>query len=235
MTKKALITGSSSGIGAEIASVLCNAGFDVFITGRNKEKLDKVFEKINPKGMDICDLREKESYKNLFNKALEVLGDIDVLVNNAGEYLWSPIEKIPEDKISEIIKLNLEIPCKLIKEAVPSMKNNKWGRIINIGSISGAVGEANAAIYSASKAGLSGLTKALALELAEYNITANIINPGWVKTPMSEGFEEEIECIPQKRFIHPNEVANLVKYLCSEEARGITGQNLNICAGLSLG
>ena len=123
------------------------------------------------------------------------------------------------------------------------MKEKRWGRIINIGSISGVMGEAHASLYSSSKAGLLGLTKALALELAEYNITVNTINPGWVDTDLgnesveeSEFSKEElIDCIPQRRFVQPEEVAGLCKYLISEEAKGITGQGINLCAGLSVG
>ena len=123
------------------------------------------------------------------------------------------------------------------------MKEQKSGRIINIGSISGVMGEAYASLYSSSKAGLLGLTKSLALELAEYNITVNTINPGWVDTELggksieeSEFTKEEIlDCIPQKRFVKPEEVAKLCKYLISDDARGITGQGINLCAGLSVG
>ena len=123
------------------------------------------------------------------------------------------------------------------------MKENKWGRIINIGSISGVMGEAYASVYSSSKAGLIGLTKALALELAEFNVTVNTINPGWVETELgmnsiedSEFSKDEIiECIPQKRFVKPEEVAKLCKYLISDDAKGITGQSINLCAGLSVG
>ena len=145
--------------------------------------------------------------------------------------------------IQRIYQTNLISPAYLISKAIPSMKSNKWGRIINIGSISGVMGEAYASLYSSSKAGLIGLTKALALELAEYNITVNTINPGWVETELgmnsideSEFSKEEIiECIPQKRFVKPQEVAKLCKYLISEDAKGITGQSINLCAGLSVG
>jgi NAD(P)-dependent dehydrogenase (short-subunit alcohol dehydrogenase family) len=123
------------------------------------------------------------------------------------------------------------------------MKKQKFGRIINIGSISGVLGEANASIYSASKSGLIGMSKSLALELAEFGITVNTINPGWVDTDMgnasaNEGEftkEELIECIPQKRFVSPTEVAGMVKYLISDEAKGVTGQAINLCAGLTCG
>ena len=121
------------------------------------------------------------------------------------------------------------------------MKQNMWGRIVNIGSISGAVGEANASLYSATKSALSGLTKSLALELAQYNITINQINPGWVDTNLSESAlneeekKETTEIIPQRRFIEPIEIAKLCKYLVSQDAKGLTGQSIKLCAGLSCG
>ena len=146
-------------------------------------------------------------------------------------------------QIEHIIKVNFEAPLYLISKAVPYMKTKKWGRIVNIGSISGIMGEANASLYSATKSGLFGATKALALELAEYGITVNTINPGWVDTEMGNLSAEEgeftkdeiVECIPQRRFVAPDEVANMVKYLISEEAKGVTGQAINICAGLTCG
>ena len=169
--------------------------------------------------------------------------NIDVLVNNAGEYIYSGLESMNIADIQRLYQTNLIAPAYLISKAIPYMKSQKWGRIINIGSISGVMGEAYASIYSSSKAGLLGLTKALALELAEYNITVNTINPGWVETELgmksiedSEFSKDEIlDTIPQKRFVRPEEVAKLCKYLISEDAKSITGQSINICAGLSVG
>ena len=130
-----------------------------------------------------------------------------------------------------------------MNRAAKHMKEAKFGRIINIGSISGVMGEAHASLYSSTKAGLIGLAKATGLELAEHGITVNTINPGWVDTELgnssiedSEFSQDEIiSCIPQRRFVKPEEVAGLVKYLISEEAKGITGQSINLCAGLSVG
>ena len=147
------------------------------------------------------------------------------------------------EDIVRVFQTDLIAPAYLISKALPHMKGQRWGRIINIGSISGVMGEAYASIYSASKAGLIGLTKALALELAEYEITVNTINPGWVETELgmnsiedSEFSKDEIiDTIPQKRFVKPEEVAKLCKYLISEDAKGITGQSINLCAGLSVG
>ena len=166
-----------------------------------------------------------------------------MLINNAGEYIYSSAEELVLKDIERLIRVNLEAPLYLISKAVPYMKAQGFGRIVNIGSISGVMGEAGASIYSASKSGLIGMSKALALELAEFGITVNTINPGWVDTEMGnssledEGFtkEEVLDCIPQKRFVSPYEVAGMVKYLVSEDAKGVTGQSINLCAGLSVG
>ena len=184
----------------------------------------------------------------MFSKPFQI-GDyieanrIDILINNAGEYIYSHIEEIGINEIEHITRTNLEAPMYLISRAVHHMKKQKWGRIINIGSISGVRGEAGASLYSATKSGLIGATKALALELAEYGITVNTINPGWVDTDMgntsaNEGDfskEEIVECIPQRRFVQPSEITGMVKYLISDEAKGVTGQSINLCAGLTCG
>ena len=234
MKKKVLITGASKGIGESIARTLAGLDFEIFITGRDESRLQKISTEINAKYISI-DLLEVQSCEKLVSE----IGDIDILINNAGDYVWSEIEKTTDENIERIFKLNLQIPYKLISLAVSNMKNQRWGRIINIGSISGAVGEANASLYSASKSGLIGMTKALALELAEFGITANVINPGWVKTDLVENaglnLDDEIACVPQRRFIHPEEIAKMVEYLISDSAKGLTGQSLNLCAGLSLG
>ena len=181
---------------------------------------------------------------------MQKLGDyiennnIDVLINNAGEYIETPMtEVINLDELEHCTRLNLEAPLYLISRAVPYMKENGFGRIVNIGSISGVMGEAYASVYSATKSGLIGGTKAIALELAEYGITVNTINPGWVETDLGnesiqngEFTKDEITaCIPQKRFISPIEIADLVRYMISKEAKGFTGQSVNLCAGLSVG
>ena len=123
------------------------------------------------------------------------------------------------------------------------MKKKKWGRIINIGSISGVIGEANASLYSLTKSAFLGMTKSLALELAADGITVNTINPGWVDTEMAEtsvndsafSYEENLETIPQRRYIDPDEIASLVRYLISDDSKGLTGQAISLCAGLSCG
>lgn len=231
-----LVTGASRGIGKAIAKSLQNYG-NVFVTARTEEKLKEFGE-----GMYfVCDLSKEEDLIKLGDFIQEK--KIDILVNNAGDYIYCGIEDTEISKLNEMLSINLKAPIYLMHSAVPHMKANKFGRIINVGSISGVMGEAYASMYSATKAGLIGLSKATGLELAEFGITVNTINPGWVDTELgkssiedSDFSEEEIlESIPQRRFVKPEEIAGLVKYLISEEAKGITGQSINICAGLSVG
>lgn len=229
-----LVTGATKGIGRKIAEELKPCG-NIFVTGRNEE----VLKSLGAKDYCICDLAQKPEIAGDFIEK----NNINILVNNAGEYIYGAIENAKIEDIERIHRTNLIAPAYLISRAVPYMKSQKFGRIINIGSISGVMGEANAGLYSSSKAGLLGLTKALALELAQFNITVNTINPGWVDTNLGNDSieqsdftkEEIIDCIPQRRFVTPEEIAKLAKYLISDDARGITGQGINLCAGLSVG
>ena len=236
-----LITGASRGIGKQIAIGLINEGHNLFLTSRNAEALIKTADEIGAKNYFVCDFTNQESLESLASFIKE--NAIDVLINNAGDYIYGGIEEMDYEKISKLFTTNLLAPTYLCSIASKIMKENKWGRIVNIGSISGVMGEAYASLYSSSKSGLIGLTKALALELAQDNITVNTINPGWVETEMGlksieeSDFsqEETLESIPQKRFVEPKEIERLINYLISDDARGITGQSINQCAGLSLG
>ncbi len=231
---KILVTGGSKGIGKAIIEELNSIG-DVYAVARNEELL----KQLNIAGYFVCDLSVD------CNKLCSYINEMkfDIIVNNAGEYIYGGIETMTDEQICHIYETNLLAPVRIISSGVKYMKEQGFGRIINIGSISGVMGEAYASLYSSTKSGLIGLSKALALELAEYNITVNTINPGWVETELGNDSVEEsdftkeeiIECIPQKRFVKPEEVAKLVKYLVSEDAKGITGQSINICAGLSVG
>ena len=230
-----LVTGATRGIGKAIADEV-KEGNNVFTSGRNEDLL-KCYE-----NYCVADLATIEGMIKLGEYIQE--NKIDVLINNAGEYLYIPaIEGFDIEKLEHITRLNFEAPLYLISKAVPYMKEYGFGRIINIGSISGVMGEACASAYSATKSALIGMTKALALELASDNITVNTINPGWVDTELGEDSinssdfskYEIIECVPQKRFVEPYEIAEMVKYLISEQAKGVTGQSINICAGLSVG
>lgn len=231
-----LVTGASKGIGKVIAQELKGLG-KIYVTARNEQAL----KELKPAGYILCDLSNEYEMSKLGDFIAE--NKIDILINNAGEYIYSEIDKTKVNKLNHILAVNLKAPIYLTSRAVPYMKEKNFGRIINIGSISGVMGEANASLYSATKSGLIGFTKATALELAQYGITINTINPGWVDTELgkdsineSEFSQEEIlDCIPQKRFVEPKEIAGMVKYLISDNAKGVTGQSINICAGLSVG
>lgn len=237
MNKNVLVTGASKGIGKCISEELANSGYNVFVSARN----EKALKNTKFKAYCVCDLEKSTDLEKLSQFVKD--NDIDILINNAGTYIYNPIENMDYSHIFEIFKINSIAPSYLISKVVPNMKLKNWGRIVNIGSISGVMGEAYASLYSATKASLNGLTKALALELAQDNITVNTINPGWVDTELGNNSIEDsdfskdeiIDCIPQRRFVEPIEVANLVKYLISDEAKGLTGQSINLCAGLSVG
>ncbi len=241
--KTVLVTGASRGIGRAAASVLCREGYNVFICARNREFLEKTAEDIKAQGCFAIDLTTDGACKKIIDEIVKSAGSIDILVNNAGDYVYSPVENTEDSDIDRLLNLNIKVPYLLSKYAVRYMKKNNWGRIINIGSISGVVGEANASLYSMTKSSFIGLTKALGLELAEYNITVNTVNPGWVQTELAHdaveqsdfSYEEELDMIPQKRFIQPDEIAQLVKYLASDDAKGMTAQCISLCAGLSAG
>lgn len=241
--KVVLVTGASKGIGKAAAKVLCDEGCKVFICARNKELLEITAQEINVTGFFAADLTKEEDCKLVIENIIKSEGRLDILVNNAGGYVYAPVEKTEVADIDNLINLNVKAPFLLSKYAVKYMKQHKWGRIINIGSISGVVGEANASLYSMTKSAFIGFTKALALELAEYNITVNTINPGWVETELAQNavdesdftYQEELDMIPQKRFIQPEEIANFIKYLVSDESKGMTAQSISLCAGLSAG
>ena len=225
-----LVTGATKGIGEVIAN---NLDGKIYAVGRIIEKLKQY------KNYFVCD----------FSKDIESLGEyiadnkIDVVVNNAGEYIYKEADLLNLADINRLTKINLIAPIYIVSQALPYMKTQKWGRIINIGSISGVMGEAGANVYSATKSGLIGFTRATALEVAQYGITINTINPGWVNTDLGTSSIEDsnfskdeiVECIPQRRFVEPKEIAGMVKYLISQEAKGVTGQSINLCAGLSVG
>lgn len=234
-----LITGASKGIGLVLAKHFAKKNFNVFVTARSIKALENLSKIPNIKGFYPCDLTKDCLF--LYQEAKKALGNIDILINNAGAYICAEIEKTTDEDIKNLIKLNIEAPYKLSRLVIPDMKKQNFGRIINIGSISGIVGEAYATLYSMTKSSFIGFSKALALETAQYGITINTIHPGWVDTSLLHNgnmtFEDNelIETIPQRRFIEPSEIASLAEYLASPEAKGLTGQSINLCAGISMG
>lgn len=256
MTKTAFITGASRGIGRAIAEKLAQDGFDLALFARSEDLLSKLESDLSGFGIKAqsfpIDVSVPETFIGALTKAKQALGTPSILINNAGVYYTQSVEGHSIELFRDVLETNLTSALNACQFVISGMKSEGWGRIINISSISGKVGEAHGSAYSASKFGLIGLTQSLALEVAEFGVTVNAVCPGWVATEMARtqlndekwcalnslevSQSEEIArlSVPQKRLIQPEEVAHLVSFLCSENARGITGQSINICGGLSL-
>ncbi len=236
--KTALVTGAGSGIGKAIATAFANEGANVLVNDLT-EAGRAVADDIG--GTFIkADLSDREAVVALARHALEACGRIDILVNNAGFQHVAPVEEFPEETWVKMIQVMLIAAFQLTKHLVPAMKQNKWGRIINMSSLHGIVASPYKSAYIAAKHGLIGLTKTVALELGEFGITANAICPAYVRTPIVDnqirdqaaahgiGEDEVIEKIMLepaaiKRLIQPEEVADLALFLASDKASAITG------------
>jgi len=254
--KTVLVTGASRGIGRAIALSLAARGAKLAISARRELPLHSVKKEIEDGGatckMVACDLTNEDEIRRGFEEVSAALGKIDVLINNAGMITVQSTDETSDQAWNEILKVNLGAALTLSELALKDMTGSGWGRIINISSISGSIGEAFAIAYAVSKAALNGVTSSLALEAARFGVTVNAICPGWVDTDMAReqltnekwckltgiSLEDSIETArlssPQERFIQPEEVADLVSFLCSNRAKSITGQCITVCGGLSL-
>ena len=252
--RHALVTGSTSGIGLAIARALAKEGADVVINGfgdaaaieAERVKIEKDFGvKAFYNGADMS---KGPEIRAMIADAQGNMGSLDILVNNAGIQFVSPIEDFPPEKWDAIIAINLTAAFHAIRAAVPGMKAQKWGRIINTASAHSLVASPFKSAYVAAKHGLAGLTKTVALELATFGVTANCISPGYVWTPLVErqvpdtmkarGMTREqvisdvmLAAQPTKDFVTVDQVASLAVYLCSDAAAQITGANLSIDGG----
>ncbi len=239
--KVAIITGASRGIGEAIATQLSICGANIILTARNIEGLNAVKDSINAQGRlaeaIVSDVSSMSSLEELSANAINKFGRIDILVNNAGITHDNIIMRMKEEDWDNVLNINLKGCFNGIKSVTRSMINNKGGRIINITSVIGQIGNAGQSNYAASKAGIIGLTKSIAKELASRNITVNAVAPGYIATDMTNKLNADLKekmksFIPLGRLGTPNDVANLVCFLASEEAGYITGQTFNVDGGM---
>lgn len=239
--KTALITGASRGIGRACAIALARAGTRVILAARDQAKLEEAAAEARRAGAEThivsIDLSDTSSIKTAIASAAKDFGRIDILVNNAGITRDNLALRMKEEDWNAVLQTNLTGSFIAIQQVVQGMMKARWGRIINISSVVGQMGNAGQANYAASKAGLIGLTKSLARELASRNITVNAVAPGFIETDMTAVLSEELKTamqgqIPLKRLGTADDVASAVRFLASDEAAYITGHVLDVNGGL---
>jgi 3-oxoacyl-[acyl-carrier protein] reductase len=239
--KIAFVTGASRGIGKACAVALAHGGARVVVAARGLDRLEEVAAEIRSSGGEAhvvsLDLSAPESIKETFAKAARDVGSIGILVNNAAITRDNLALRMKVDDWDSVLQTNLTGAFLCIQQVLQGMMRERWGRIVNISSIVGATGNAGQANYAASKAGLIGLTKTLAQEMASRNITVNAVAPGFIDTDMTSALSDELKtnmlaAIPLKRFGKPEDVAGAVRFLASDEAAYITGQVLNVNGGM---
>ena len=239
--KIALVTGASYGIGFAIASAYAEAGATIVFNDIKQELVDKGLAAYAEKGIKahgyVCDVTNEEQVNAFIKKVEEEVGVIDILVNNAGITKDGLLMAMSEADFDNVIDTNLKGCFQMIRFASRRMMKQRYGRIINVSSVSGVAGNAGQANYSASKAGIIGLTKSAAKELASRGITCNAIAPGFVKTEMTDVLSDEVKenakkQIPLGRFAEPEDIANAAVFLASDKASYITGQVLLVDGGM---
>jgi len=240
----ALVTGASQGIGRACAQELAKAGASVALAARNQEKLQEVVREIAAHGNTAAafaiDVGEEEQIKSGIKAVVAQFGKIDILVNNAGITRDQLVMRMKRADWDAVINTNLTSAYLAIQQTIPSMLKQRWGRIINITSVFGQTGQAGQANYAASKAGLIGLTMAIAREVSSRNITCNAVAPGFIETAMTSALSDDfkqnaVKMIPLGRVGTPEDVAHAVRFLASEEASYITGHVLNVNGGMLMG
>ncbi|ALC91739.1 3-hydroxybutyrate dehydrogenase [Bacillus sp. FJAT-18017] len=250
--KVTIITGSARGIGFEIGKHFAAAGAKVVLSDINEEQVKEAAETLKKEGYEAigvkADVTSEEEIVNLIKVAKETYGTVDIVINNAGLQHVSPIEDFPTAKFELMQKIMLVAPFIMTKHVFPIMKEQKFGRILNIASINGLIGFAGKAAYNSAKHGVIGLTKVAALEGAEHGITVNAIAPGYVDTPLVRGqmadlaktrnvpledvlAEVLLPLVPQKRLLDVSEIADYALFLASDKAKSVTGQAVVIDGG----
>jgi 3-oxoacyl-[acyl-carrier protein] reductase len=242
--RTALVTGASQGIGHACALALAREGASVAVAARNRQKLDELVAQIAAAGGKaaafVIDVAEEEQVKSGIKSVLAQFGKIDILVNNAGITRDQLVMRMKRADWDAVLNTNLTSAYLCIQQVIGSMLKQRWGRIINVTSVFGQTGQAGQANYAASKAGLIGLTMAMAREVASRNITCNAVAPGFIETSMTSVLSEEfkqnaVKQIPLARVGQPEDIANAVCFLASEEASYITGHVLNVNGGMLMG
>ncbi|MBN1968998.1 MAG: 3-oxoacyl-[acyl-carrier-protein] reductase [Candidatus Delongbacteria bacterium] len=239
--KVVIVTGSARGIGKAIAQELLESGAKVVISDVMEEVMNETVKEFTDKGMDAigikCDVSNPTSAEELVNKTIEHFGRIDILVNNAGVTRDNLIMRMSESDWDLVININLKGVFNTTKAVTRPMMKQRYGRIINISSVVGEIGNAGQLNYSASKAGVIGMTKTTAKELATRGITANAVAPGFIVTEMTHKLTDQAremlsQQIPSKQLGQPSDIAKAVKFLASDDASYITGQVLNVDGGM---
>ncbi|MFB2727664.1 3-oxoacyl-ACP reductase FabG [Shewanella mangrovisoli] len=236
--KVALVTGASRGIGRAIAETLVEAGAIVVGTATSEKGAAAIQEYLGDKGFGlVLNVTDSQSVTNLFDSIKEKAGDVDILVNNAGITRDNLLMRMKDDEWNDIIDTNLTSLFRLSKPVMRTMMKKRFGRIINIGSVVGTMGNAGQVNYSAAKAGLIGFTKSLAREVASRQITVNAIAPGFIQTDMTDELTEDqqkaiMSQVPMERLGQAQEIANAVLFLASDSAAYITGETLHVNGGM---
>ncbi len=238
--KCALVTGASGGLGSAIARTLYNAGAKVALSGTREEPLQKLAAELGDRAFVVpANLSDPESVAALPKAATDAMGGVDILVNNAGITRDNISMRLKDADWDDVMQVNLKAAFNLTQGVMRGMMKNRWGRIINITSIVGVTGNPGQVNYAASKAGMIGMSKSFAHELASRNITVNCIAPGFIESPMTDELSEDqksslLANVPAGRLGRGEEVAAGVLYLASDEAEYVTGQTLHINGGMAM-
>lgn len=238
--RRALITGASGDIGAAIARALHGQGAAVAISGTRREALDALAAELGGNcHVETCNLADSADVEGLVPRVTEAFGDIDILVNNAGTNRDALLVRLSDEDWDQVIKINLEATFRLSRAVLMGMMRRRHGRIISITSVVGITGNPGQANYAASKAGIAGMTKAIALEVATRNVTVNCIAPGFIQTAMTDKLNQKqrdavMVRVPAQRLGVPADIGAAAVYLASDEANYITGQTLQVNGGMAM-